>query len=142
MQSLSWGNMSELTRTPFAQKVLKTGSVQVISAADELFNHVDSNLPMWAETGDRSVRLTVTFDKPFGETPALTLGVIGLDCDHSTNLRYGLSAEKVFREGFEVVFVTWGDTRIARASVSWQAIGSPVSEPPPVSRASAASTKK
>jgi hypothetical protein len=128
--------MSDVTGTPLAQKVLKTGSIQVISAAGELFNHVDDNLPMWAETGDRSVRLTVTFDEPFGETPALTLGVIGLDCDHNTNLRYSLSAEKVFREGFEVVFVTWGDTRIARTSVSWQAIGSPVSEPPPVARAS------
>jgi len=48
--------MAEKPSGDFKQTVLHVGHVQVISASDELFNHVDDNLPMWAGDGDRSVR--------------------------------------------------------------------------------------
>jgi hypothetical protein len=41
----------------FPQTAISIGDVQVISSTDELFNHVDDNLPMWAEDGDRLVSL-------------------------------------------------------------------------------------
>ena len=43
----------------FPQTAITMGDVQVISSTDELFNHVDDNLPMWAEDGDRLVSLDI-----------------------------------------------------------------------------------
>jgi hypothetical protein len=34
-----------------------------------------------------------------------------------------ISADLVTAEGFEIVFRTWGDTRIARVRADWLAIG-------------------
>ena len=100
--------------------------VQVISAAGELFNHVDSNGPMWAGDGDREVRFRIRFSVAFHRPPHVTLGVSGLDSSNAQNLRFSLVAEGVTHEGFDVVMKTWSDTRIARASVNWSAIGQAV----------------
>lgn len=115
--------MSDQPSGKFEQSATKLGEVQVIGASDELFNHVDDNRPMWAGDGDRRIEVTFQFAEPFREPPALTLGVIGIDCDQAHNLRYSVTAQNLTKTSFDVVFVTWGDTRIARASVSWQAIG-------------------
>ena len=115
--------MMETPSGRFAQTVTDIGLVRVISASDELFNHFDGDLPMWAETGDRSLTVKFEFSAPYHEPPSLTLGVVGIDCDHARNLRYNITAGAISRTGFEVTMVTWDDTRIARASISWQAIG-------------------
>ncbi|MHA7829045.1 MAG: H-type lectin domain-containing protein, partial [Roseovarius sp.] len=39
------------------------------------------------------------------------------------NARADVAAEKITEAGFEVVFRTWGDTRVARARIRWMAIG-------------------
>ena len=107
----------------FPQTAITMGDVQVISSTDELFNHVDDNLPMWAEDGDRLVSLDILFTKPFKQAPAVTLGLSGIDGATDTNLRFWLHAKNVTAKGFTIEFSTWYDTHIARASVSWQAIG-------------------
>lgn len=109
---------------PFKQTRLLIGDVQVISASDELFNHVDTGGPLWTEEGDREVRLAMVFAAPFTEVPSITLGATGIDAAHDQNLRFDVRAIEVTPKGFTVQFKTWGDTHIARASVSWQAIGS------------------
>jgi hypothetical protein len=38
-------------------------------------------------------------------------------------VRMDVQAEAVNAQGFAAVFRTWGDTRIARVRVGWQAIG-------------------
>jgi len=43
--------------------------------------------------------------------------------DNATVMRADLRSENVTKEGFELVFRTWGDTRIARVRASWMAIG-------------------
>ena len=45
------------------------------------------------------------------------------DMDSATNVRADVTAEMITREGFDVVFRTWGDTRVARVRVRWMAIG-------------------
>ncbi|MFD2442314.1 H-type lectin domain-containing protein [Paracoccus kondratievae] len=115
--------MLDDTRSPFTQNLIWTGELQMISASGELFNHVDARLPMWAGSGDRSVRISTSFVAPFGAVPCVNLGLSGLDAAHDQNLRFRLEAVEVTRSGFVVEFVTWGDTHIARASVAWQAIG-------------------
>ena len=100
--------------------------MQIITAAGELFNHVDDNGPMWAADGDREVRLRVRFSASFQRPPHITLGISGLDSSNAQNLRFSLVPETVTPEGFEIVMKTWDDTKIARASVNWSAIGQAV----------------
>ena len=100
--------------------------MQIITGAGEMFNHVDDNEPMWSGEGDRVVRLEVRFAAPFQKPPHVTVGLSGIDASCGQNLRFNLTAEDITREGFTLQFVTWADTKIARASAHWSAIGSAV----------------
>jgi H-type lectin domain-containing protein len=100
--------------------------MQIITAAGELFNHVDENGPMWAGDGDREVRVEVRFSAIFQRPPHISLGISGIDSSMAQNLRFSLVHEAVTTEGFEIVMKTWSDTKIARASVNWSAIGQAV----------------
>lgn len=71
----------------------------------------------------REVRRLQSFDEPFMEPPTVTVGLSMWDMDHSTNARVDISAETVTATGFEIVFRTWGDSRIARVRATWLAIG-------------------
>lgn len=108
-----------------SQRKTEINGIQILSSADELFNHVDENLPMWSQEGDRVVRVTISFARAFAEVPSVMLGLTGIDAAHDQNLRFRLEALKIKKEGFTIEFSTWSDTHIARASVSWQAIGKP-----------------
>jgi len=98
--------------------------LQVTAGEGELFNHVDSNDYMWAGDGDRVVRQTVLFKKRFSSEPLVSVGMTGIDASQDQNQRYHLLAENITPQGFDLVFITWGDTKIARACASWTAIGS------------------
>lgn len=100
--------------------------MQIITAMGEVFNHVDSHGPMWSGEGDREVRVNVSFAAPFQKPPHVTVGLSGIDSSRAQNLRFDLRAEEVTRDGFVLCFVTWDDTKIARASANWTAIGSAV----------------
>ena len=78
---------------------------------------------MWSAVGDRSVTVDITFVRAFRVPPAITLGLTGLDSSHDQNLRFLLHATDIKAAGFKIEFLTWSDTHIARASVSWQAMG-------------------
>lgn len=78
---------------------------------------------MWTGSGDRESRFHVFFKPPFREAPAVTVGISMWDMDHKTNSRADLSAENVTAKGFNIVFRTWGDTRVARIRADWMAIG-------------------
>ncbi len=112
--------------SPFAdaQVVVDLGSqIQMITATGEAFNHVDDNQPMWAGHGDRQVDIPILFTRIFKNAPAIQTGLSGIDCDHSANLRINIQARDVTENGFTLRIVTWEDTRIARAAISWSAIG-------------------
>lgn len=109
--------------THFSQSQMIIGPLQVITAADEIFNHVDEGLSMWTGSGDRSVTVGIVFVRSFKERPEITVSITGMDCDHTTNQRYWLKATNIRTTGFTLEFSTWDTTRIARAGVSWQAIG-------------------
>lgn len=99
------------------------GDLQILSNSEEIFNHVDENLYMWSETGDRSLVKKIVFERPFTDVPAVSFGLSGIDSSCDQNLRFNLRIKGLTRTGFNIEFVTWGDTHIARASVSWHAIG-------------------
>ncbi|MGA0617673.1 H-type lectin domain-containing protein [Paracoccus sp. KR1-242] len=108
------------------QKVQNTtviGEIQIINAIGELFNHVDNGLSMWSGAGDRKVSMQINFKTSFANPPAVTIGVTGMDSAHDQNLRFWLSAKDITEKGFTIEFDSWGDTHIARAAISWTAIG-------------------
>lgn len=78
---------------------------------------------MWTGEGKRESRHTITFRDGFVEPPAVIVGLSMWDMDHGTNARVDLSAENVGERGFDLVFRTWGDSRIARVRADWTAIG-------------------
>lgn len=88
-----------------------------------LFQDFRHDGAMWTGSGARSARHAVRFSKPFRAAPAVTVGMSMWDIAHDSNTRADIRAENVTREGFEIVFNTWGDTRVARIRADWMAIG-------------------
>ena len=109
------------------QMVTFIGQLQVVTGEGALFDHVDEGLPMWSESGDRSVEVKVRFKTPFLGAPGVIAHIIGMDSACDSNQRYWLNVKNVGSHGFSLKFNTWGDTRIARVGVSWQAIGQKLS---------------
>ncbi|WP_224825284.1 H-type lectin domain-containing protein [Cognatishimia sp. MH4019] len=98
-------------------------SVGVQQGEELLFSDYQNGGEMWTGTGPRERRTPVTFDTPFSEVPTVQVAISLWDLDRNTNLRADIQAEQVTAEGFEIVFRTWGDTRIARIRATWTAIG-------------------
>ncbi|MGG7645984.1 H-type lectin domain-containing protein [Rhodovulum sp. YNF3179] len=88
-----------------------------------MFSHFDEGGPMWAGSGPREVRRAVRFSGRFRRPPSVQAVIEMWDFDSTTNLRADITAEAVTGSGCELVFRTWGDTRIARLRAGWMAIG-------------------
>ncbi|MGR3530942.1 MAG: H-type lectin domain-containing protein, partial [Sulfitobacter sp.] len=43
--------------------------------------------------------------------------------DNATVMRADIRCENISEDGFDLVFRTWGDTRIARVRAAWMSIG-------------------
>lgn len=95
----------------------------VAQGSQLMFSDVEENGPMWSGEGTRMVRHVVTFAESFRSPPLVQVGISLWDVDHSANLRAEIRAENVTGSGFNLVFKTWGDTRIARIRAEWMAIG-------------------
>ena len=78
---------------------------------------------MWTGQGPRECRHDVAFDEAFSAVPVMTVTVSMWDMDQKTKLRADIAADLVTPQGFNLVFKTWGDSRIARVRVDWMAIG-------------------
>lgn len=88
-----------------------------------LFSDYESGGEMWTGTGERTRRHSIRFTERFRAPPAVHCALSMWDIDSGTNARVEVSAENVTEEGFDVVFRTWADTRVARARVRWMAVG-------------------
>jgi H-type lectin domain len=100
-----------------------SGVIGVQQGTRILFSDFASDGAMWAGSGPREVRHSLTFAEPFLAPPALTIGMSMWDVDHRVNSRMDLVTETVTETGFDLVFRTWGDSRIARVRADWMAIG-------------------
>ena len=78
---------------------------------------------MWSGSGPRETRVSVTFSETFRDVPVVHLAMSMWDTDGDTNQRADLRAEAITDAGFEIVFRTWGDSRVARIRADWMAIG-------------------
>ncbi len=102
---------------------IDAGQLGIEQGSLMLFSDFEDGGEMWAGTGERELRRVVRFSTPFHGAPVVTLGVSLWDFDHATNHRADLQAQRVAPEGFELVFRTWKDTRVARLRVDWAAFG-------------------
>lgn len=95
---------------------------------DVLFSDFEDGGEMWTGKGPRERRRAVSFERGFLQPPSVFVALSMWDIESANNARADVSAEQVALRGFEIVFKTWGDTRIARARVRWMAIGAVANE--------------
>ena len=89
----------------------------------EVFSEFAEGGSMWTGHGDRERRHAVVFDQPFLSRPVVHVGLSLIDVDSTRNLRTECTAEAVTPEGFDLVFRTWSDSRVARIRLNWIAFG-------------------
>lgn len=104
-------------------KKLYSSVIGIDQGTVSLFSDFEDGGEMWAGSGERQRRIAVAFSETFRSPPAVTVALELLDMHNGANHRHVIKAETITNEGFEVVFTTWGDTRIARARASWTATG-------------------
>lgn len=100
-----------------------SGQTGVDQGDIQLFADYVDDGPMWTGSGDREIRRAVNFSGKFKSPLAVHVSLSLLDVDQSTNTRVEVVAEDITNKGFDLVFRTWSDTRIARARAAWLAIG-------------------
>ena len=71
----------------------------------------------------RSSFVAVWFESPFAVSPAVHLGLTGLDADQRDTARVSLKIVAVNGNGFRAAVSTWAASRIHAVEFSWLAIG-------------------
>ena len=104
-------------------KRLRAHQIGIDQGDVTLFSDFDVDGEMWTGTGSRERRQRIAFSEPFRSAPAVFVSLSMWDMDAATNVRADLRAEDIRIDGFDMVFRTWGDTRIARVRIAWQAVG-------------------
>ncbi len=109
-------------------KVFSHNQIGISSGEETLFSDFESDGPMWKGEGQREARTSVKFTAPFADAPTVSVQMSMIDMSNEANLRADITAENITQLGFDIVFRTWGNTRIARMRAAWQAIGPVVAE--------------
>ena len=104
-------------------KRIQNNLVGVAQGSELLFDDYDTDGEMWTGTGNREVWHPVRFQTPFKTPPAVHVSITMWDMSVKTNQRADIRAANIRRDGFELVFTTWEDTKIARIRADWMAIG-------------------
>ena len=104
-------------------KRISSHPVGIAQGSRLMFSDFANDGPMWTGSGPRESRHIITFSEPFAAPPAVMVGISMWDMDAQTNLRADIMAERVTEKGFDLVFRTWSDTRVARIRADWTAIG-------------------
>ncbi|MCB1334416.1 MAG: H-type lectin domain-containing protein [Roseivivax sp.] len=102
---------------------IATGSVGIAQGEEDIFSEFAEGGTMWTGQGERERRKPVRFDTAYKSRPAVHVGLALIDVDTNPNFRTDVRAENVTRHGFDLVFRTWSDSRVARIRMSWIAIG-------------------
>ncbi|NHQ74625.1 hypothetical protein HAT86_09130 [Roseovarius gahaiensis] len=104
-------------------KLITSQSIGIEQGDDVLFSDYEDGGVMWTGEGARERRKGLIFGQSFKSAPAVHVTLSMWDMDSAANVRADVTAENVTTTGFDVVFRTWGDTRVARARIRWMAIG-------------------
>lgn len=104
-------------------KRIVSGSVGIQQGTRVLFSDFADGGVMWTGQGDRESRHMISFKEKFIEPPSVMVSISMWDIDHKHTSRSDITAEKITEKGFQLVFRTWGDTRVARIRADWIALG-------------------
>lgn len=104
-------------------KRLSSNLIGVDQGDHVLFSDFEHEGEMWTGTGPRERRAAISFSESFRWPPAVQLSLSLYDVSNSATTRADVKAENVSETGFDMVFRTWGDTKVARVRISWIAIG-------------------
>ncbi|MBT0958138.1 H-type lectin domain-containing protein [Alphaproteobacteria bacterium KMM 3653] len=104
-------------------KKLQNHLVGIDQGSVVLFSDFEDDGEMWAGQGPRQKRMAISFSEEFRSAPTVFVSLAMWDMDQKSNSRADIAAEGITEEDFELVFRTWGDTRVARVRANWMAIG-------------------
>jgi len=104
-------------------KRIYASTIGIDQGSEMLFSDFDTSGEMWTGEGARTCRVAIVFSEKFNHAPSVMVTLEMFDMDQRTNQRAETVAENVTKDGFDIVFKTWGDTKVARARASWMAIG-------------------
>ncbi|MDP2519505.1 H-type lectin domain-containing protein [Shimia thalassica] len=104
-------------------KRLRTHLVGIDQGDAPIFSDFENGGEMWTGHGARERRVPIAFSEVFLSVPAVHVSLSLSDIDSGPHQRAEVVAEKISLSGFDLVFRTWGDSRIARVRMSWLAIG-------------------
>jgi len=109
-------------------KQISSSFVGIDEGDDVLFSDFEDDGEMWTGSGPRERRQSIRFSRAFKAKPSVFVTLSMWDMANGANARADVVAENITKKGCDVVFRTWGDTRVARARVHWMAIGGLPSE--------------
>ncbi|XP_060581676.1 uncharacterized protein LOC132738232 [Ruditapes philippinarum] len=112
------------TQTRLAETVQnqKSQITEVVKSEMEKTEHCQSGLVHhWHTSSPFPITFTITFKKPFTNTPAFTMGASLLDFEQNRNLRLILTVEELSKEQAKVHAKIWADTVIHAAGFHWMA---------------------
>lgn len=104
-------------------KRIYASTVGIDQGSELLFSDYETDGEMWTGSGDRSRSVGIVFSEPFNAPPTVHVALELADIDLSANQRTQITAENITNKGCDIVFRTWSDTKVARISASWLAIG-------------------
>ena len=104
-------------------KKLRSHTIGIDSGDVTLFSDYENGGEMWTGHGQRERRKHIKFAEEYKTPPTVQLSPSLWDLDTATIMRADIAAENVTRTGFDMVFRTWGDTRVARIRITWMAVG-------------------
>jgi hypothetical protein len=104
-------------------KRISSSALGIEQGSRMLFSDFADGGAMWTGQGDRESRHLIKFKEAFTAVPNVMVSVSMWDIDHKHNSRADITAEKITETGFQLVFRTWGDTRVARVRADWMALG-------------------
>lgn len=104
-------------------KKLNSAIVGIDQGVTDLFSDFEDDGPMWSGEGTRERFVKVQFSSAFKSIPAVHASLKMIDIKHDHNYRLDLQVGSISETGFVLLIRTWADTKIARASATWMAIG-------------------
>lgn len=104
-------------------KKLRNHLIGIDQGDNVMFSDYENDGEMWTGDGVRERRKRVKFSTKYSSLPSVFCALSMWDMGNNANARAEVKAERISVDGFDIVFRTWADTKIARARVRWMSFG-------------------
>lgn len=111
------------TQRLLMKQIISTASLGILQGSHMMFADFTTGGDMWTGSGQRERRHRVTFSDSFMTEPSVMVSISLWDMAQETAVRADIAAENVGIDGFDLVFRTWSDSRVARIRADWLALG-------------------